>query len=161
MADYRTSDIINPMRIKRILGCGFTLAALATATAVVFGQASTQPSSSGAKTVTSSGLTIIELAPGSGAQSGDTVRVHYTGKFTDGTKFDSSYDSPNKEPIPVRLGGHRVIKGWEEALTGMQVGQKRHLIVPPDLAYGAKGRGKIPPNATLEFDIEVVGIQRE
>jgi peptidylprolyl isomerase len=149
---------------KRIGGGGICLVLLASA-ALLFAQPATAPSTpateSGEKTVTPSGLTIIKLAPGSGAQAGDTVHVHYTGTFPDGKKFDSSYDHPGKEPISFRLGSGGVIKGWEEGITGMQVGEKRHLIIPPDLAYGAKGRGQIPPNATLEFDLQLVGIQRE
>jgi FKBP-type peptidyl-prolyl cis-trans isomerase len=150
------------MQTRTLLRSGFSLVALAAATALVFGQASTQPTDgSGEKTVTPSGLTIVKLAPSTGAQPGDTVRVRYTGKLTDGTKFDSSDDHPGKEPISFRLGSGGVIKGWDEGITGMNIGEKRHLTIPPDLAYGPKGRGTIPPNATLEFDVELVGIQRQ
>lgn len=112
------------------------------------------------KTVTASGLTIIKLAKGEGAKPGDEVAILYAGKLTDGTPFDSSSEHDN-EPIRFALGTAKVIKGWDEGLVGMQVGEKRKLIIPPDLAYGVKGRGKIPPNATLEFEVELVGLNRK
>ena len=109
---------------------------------------------------TASGLTIIEVKAGDGdvAGKGDTVSVHYTGKLKDGTKFDSSYD--RNEPIQFVLGVHQVIAGWDEGIAGMKVGEKRQLIIPPDLAYGASGTpdGTIPPNATPYFDVELMGV---
>jgi peptidylprolyl isomerase len=125
------------------------------------GGSTSSPSSqpAGEKHVTPSGLTIVELSPGIGAKNGDIVRIHYTGTLQNGTKFDSSV---GKDPIELTLGAAQVIKGWEEGITGMQVGEKRHLTVPPELAYGARGRGdRIPPNATLEFDMELVGLFRQ
>jgi peptidylprolyl isomerase len=114
----------------------------------------------GERTTTPSGLTIITTAKGGGAKDGDQVFVLYTGRLTNGHVFDSSSLHGN-DPIKLTLGAHQVIKGWEEGFQGVQVGQKLTLIIPPDLAYGAAGRGSvIPPNATLEFDIEVVGIMR-
>jgi len=95
------------------------------------------------------------------AKVGDIVWVHYTGRLQDGTKFDSSYDHPGKAPFQLTLGEGRVIKGWEEGLLGMKVGDKRQLTIPPDLAYGANGRPPtIPANATLVFDVELVGLAR-
>jgi FKBP-type peptidyl-prolyl cis-trans isomerase len=118
---------------------------------------STQPS--GKTWKSPSGVTISQLAPPAGAQNGDIVRVHYTGTLTNGTKFDSSV---GKEPIEFTLGAGQIIKGWEEGIAGMQVGEKRHLSVPPELGYGEKGRGeRIPPNATLEFDVELLGLFRQ
>ena len=105
-------------------------------------------------------LKIETLTPGTGdeAKSGDTVSVHYTGTLTDGKKFDSSHD--RNEPFDVTLGQRRVIAGWEQGLLGMKVGEKRRLTIPPDLGYGAKGAGAvIPPNATLVFEIEMLGIR--
>jgi FKBP-type peptidyl-prolyl cis-trans isomerase len=120
--------------------------------------AATQPTSR----VTASGLTIIEVAPGKGdvAAAGDNVSVHYTGKLADGTKFDSSYD--RGDPIKFVLGQHNVIAGWDEGIAGMKVGEKRKLIIPPDLGYGAAGTpgGPIPPNATLYFDVELMGVDK-
>jgi FKBP-type peptidyl-prolyl cis-trans isomerase FkpA len=110
---------------------------------------------------TAGGLVIDEVKPGEGATAtkGKTVSVHYTGRLTDGTKFDSSYD--RGQPIDFPLGGGVVIKGWDQGIEGMKVGGKRKLTIPPDLAYGARGTpgGPIPPNATLVFDVELVGVR--
>jgi peptidylprolyl isomerase len=120
--------------------------------------ATTQPA--GEKVTTPSGLTIITTQKGSAAQKGDTVTLLYTGRLQDGRIFDASNLHGN-EPIKVVLGAESVIKGWEEGLLGVQVGQKLTLIIPPDLAYGSAGRGQvIPPNATLEFDLEILSISR-
>lgn len=119
--------------------------------------ASTQPA--GRRETTPSGLTIIYTAPGSGAQNGDRIGVHYTGRLQDGTVFDSSHK--RGEPIQITLGAGQVIKGWDEGIVGMQVGEKRTLIIPPNLAYGSESRGEvIPANATLTFDIELVSLRR-
>lgn len=98
------------------------------------------------------------------AKVGDTVNVHYTGKLTDGTVFDSSI--PRGQTFEFRLGEGRVIAGWEEGVKGMKVGEKRTLTIPGNMAYGSSGvpnRGKegylIPPNATLVFDVELVSIK--
>jgi len=113
----------------------------------------------GAK-VTSSGLAykIIKKGTGAKAEAGMTVSVHYTGKLSNGTKFDSSYD--RNQPIEFELGRGRVIKGWDEGISLLNVGSKATFIIPPDLAYGARGAGGvIPPNATLIFDVELVEIK--
>ena len=108
---------------------------------------------------TPSGLEYTDLAVGTGPwpKKGQTVVVHYTGRLTDGTKFDSSYDS--YEPAKFVIGIRQVIKGWDEGLATMQVGGKRRLVVPPALGYGSKSTGKIPPNSTLVFEIELLGIE--
>ncbi len=111
-------------------------------------------------TVTESGLAYKITKKGSGpkAESGKTVSVHYTGKLTDGTKFDSSYD--RNQPIDFPLGQGRVIKGWDEGVALLNVGSKATFIIPPDLAYGARGAGGvIPPNATLIFEVELVHVK--
>ena len=113
----------------------------------------------GAK-VTSSGLAykIIKKGTGAKAEAGKTVSVHYTGKLSNGTKFDSSYE--RNQPIEFELGRGRVIKGWDEGISLLNVGSKATFIIPPDLAYGARGAGGvIPPNATLIFDVELVEIK--
>jgi cyclophilin family peptidyl-prolyl cis-trans isomerase len=106
---------------------------------------------------TPSGLKYVVEKEGSGditPQTGQNVTVHYTGKLMDGKKFDSSYD--RGKPIDFSVGKGQVIKGWDEALLGMKKGEKRTLIIPSNLGYGPSGRGPIPPNATMIFDVELV-----
>lgn len=109
---------------------------------------------------TDSGLTYIVTKRGTGAQlkAGETVAVNYTGLLTNGTKFDSSLD--RGQPISFELGAGRVIKGWDEGLQKLHVGDHATFIIPPDIAYGASGFAPvIPPDATLVFIIEVVGVK--
>lgn len=106
-----------------------------------------------------SGLMWLTLSAGDGPSptTTDTVRVHYTGWLLNGAKFDSSYDHPGGGPTQFRLDG--VIKGWIEGVSTMKVGEKRKLIIPPDLAYGSGGVPGIPPNSTLVFDVELIEIK--
>ncbi|QQS16257.1 MAG: FKBP-type peptidyl-prolyl cis-trans isomerase [Candidatus Moraniibacteriota bacterium] len=108
-----------------------------------------------------SGLKIETTQEGTGDQvvkSGDTITVHYTGRLMDGTKFDSSVDRGT--PFTFTIGAGQVIKGWDEGLLGMKVGEKRTLTIPADKGYGATGAGGvIPPNATLIFDTELISIK--
>jgi FKBP-type peptidyl-prolyl cis-trans isomerase FkpA len=108
---------------------------------------------------TPSGLIYVDEVVGNGASPKlrQNVSVHYTGTFENGTKFDSSVDRGH--PYTFQIGTGAVIKGWDEGIMTMKVGGKRKLIVPPNLAYGAAGRPpKIPPNSTLIFEIELVGV---
>lgn len=109
-------------------------------------------------TPSASGLQYIDLAEGAGAtpQTGQTVTVQYTGILTNGAKFDSSRD--RNQPFSFPIGVGRVIQGWDEGISTMKVGGRRQLIIPAALGYGSQGAGSIPPNATLIFDVEVLGI---
>jgi FKBP-type peptidyl-prolyl cis-trans isomerase len=110
------------------------------------------------------GLKYTDTKTGDGATAtpGNKVSVHYTGWLYNneakGAKFDSSVD--RGKPFQFTLGAHQVIAGWDEGVAGMKVGGKRTLIIPPELGYGARGAGGvIPPNATLMFDVELLGVQ--
>jgi FKBP-type peptidyl-prolyl cis-trans isomerase len=116
-------------------------------------------------TTTKSGLKYVDQQVGTGdvAMKGNTVSVHYTGwLYVDGkrgAKFDSSLD--RNMPFQFRLGAREVIPGWDEGVEGMKIGGKRELIIPPDLGYGAKGfPGAIPPNSTLNFEVELLKVSK-
>ncbi|MBI5901139.1 MAG: FKBP-type peptidyl-prolyl cis-trans isomerase [Rhodocyclales bacterium] len=108
---------------------------------------------------TASGLIIEDLVVGDGAEAtaGQHVTVHYTGWLTDGRKFDSSKD--RNDPFQFALGARHVIAGWDEGVQGMKIGGTRKLTIPSDLGYGSRGAGGvIPPNATLVFEVELLGL---
>ncbi len=130
--------------------------------------AGTGPGASGEKTgtmaenmeTTPSGLQYTDVKVGTGASpaQGQTAVVHYTGWLVDGKKFDSSKD--RGQPFTFPVGRGQVIKGWDEGVATMKVGGTRKLVIPPDLAYGARGAGGvIPPNATLTFEVELLEIR--
>jgi FKBP-type peptidyl-prolyl cis-trans isomerase len=102
-------------------------------------------------------LQIEDVTVGTGATvaAGDVVTVHYRGTLLDGTQFDSSIGGT---PLTFRVGGGSLIPGFEQGMIGMRVGGKRRLTIPPALAYGASGRGSIPPNATIRFEIDLLSI---
>jgi len=110
----------------------------------------------GREELTESGLRMIVHKDGEGPkpQKGQTVNVHYTGLLENGTKFDSSHD--RGKPFSFPLGQGRVIKGWDEALALMNKGEKRTIVIPPEMGYGSRSTGKIPPNSTLIFEVELI-----
>lgn len=134
----------------------FFMAALACC-AVFLAAAITE---AGRNLTTPSGLKVEILKEGNGpvAKKGQTVVVHYTGTLENGQKFDSSRD--RGEPFSFPLGAGQVIRGWDEGLALMNVGSRARLTIPPQLGYGSKGAGNvIPPNATLIFDVELLGVK--
>jgi len=111
-------------------------------------------------TQSQSGLQFKDTKVGDGVspKKGQTVIVHYTGRLTDGQVFDSSHK--RNDPFKFQIGVGQVIKGWDEGVITMKVGGTRTLIIPPELGYGARGAGSsIPPHATLEFDVELLGVE--
>jgi peptidylprolyl isomerase len=138
------------------------LVPLAALIAPAFAQ--TGKTQTGKTMTTPSGLQITDTKVGTGAspKTGQTCVMHYTGWLYEngakGKKFDSSVD--RGEPFEFKIGTHQVIAGWDEGVATMKVGGKRTLIIPPDLGYGARGAGGvIPPNATLIFDVELLGVK--
>lgn len=122
--------------------------------------AASDKSSSGQEVTTPSGLKYVDQVLGTGdvATAGKTTTVHYTGWLENGKKFDSSVD--RGQPFSFPLGAGRVIQGWDEGVQGMKVGGKRKLTIPSDLGYGPRGAGGvIPSNATLIFDVELLGVR--
>ena len=153
------------MRVSR-RACALPVlgAALAAAGFPKMGATRASAQNPGRTMTTASGLKIIDTKVGTGAspKTGQTAVVHYTGWLSNngakGKKFDSSVD--RNEPFEFPIGQGRVIKGWDQGVATMKVGGKRTLIVPPTLGYGAQGAGGvIPPNATLIFDVELLGVK--
>ncbi|MBX4209263.1 FKBP-type peptidyl-prolyl cis-trans isomerase [Candidatus Parcubacteria bacterium] len=105
------------------------------------------------------GLEIYDEQTGTGAEAkaGQTVTVHYIGTLTDGKKFDSSLD--RKQPFSFNLGAGQVIKGWDIGVQGMKVGGVRRLVIAPEFAYGSQAIGPIPPNSTLIFEVQLLGVK--
>lgn len=110
------------------------------------------------QTINGMKIEILKQGTGEGAKNGDTTTVHYTGTLENSTKFDSSLD--RNQPFSFVLGTGQVIQGWELGIAGMKVGEKRKLTIPSELGYGSAGIGPIPPNATLIFEVELLGINQ-
>ena len=125
------------------------------------GTAVTQPAPQTAPSNPQGGkLQIIneKIGTGPAVKKGDTVEINYVGTLTNGTKFDASADHGG--PFTTQIGTGQVIKGWDEGIIGMRVGGKRKLIIPPSLGYGSQAVGPIPPNSTLIFQVQLVGIKK-
>lgn len=143
-----------PQHLKTVL------IVLAVAAVVALGAYLFYPRGGPKEITTNSGLKYTDLVEGTGAspKRGDTVSVHYAGKLESGKEFDSSYK--RGEPSDFKIGVGAVIKGWDEGLMTMKIGGKRRLVIPGKLGYGPQGRPPdIPPNATLVFDVELMGIK--
>lgn len=125
-----------------------------------FAQQATPPATQATTAPTTAKLNVTTLKESDGAaKDGDRLFVHFIGKLADGTEVASSY--MRGEPVEITLGAADVLKAWDEGLVGMKVGEKRRLVVPPELGYGSRGQGSlIPPDAELVFDVELVGLQR-
>lgn len=138
-----------------LAGCAGTVKESSTA-------AGTMPAAAATSKVhkLASGLVYEDLVVGNGtmADPGLTVTVNYAGTLVDGTHVDSSAD--HGRPFTFQLGASAVIAGWDQGIKGMRVGGKRKLTIPPDMAYGARGSGdRVPPNSTLIFEVELVGVK--
>jgi FKBP-type peptidyl-prolyl cis-trans isomerase len=121
------------------------------------GQAASTPNSKTNQGDTQMQQTDEVVGIGAEAVAGKKVSVHYVGTLTNGTKFDSSRD--RNQPFSFTLGAGEVIQGWDQGVAGMKVGGKRQLVIPPALGYGAQAAGSIPPNSTLNFEVELLGVE--
>jgi FKBP-type peptidyl-prolyl cis-trans isomerase FkpA len=139
----------------------------ALSTFIACGGSDNSPSSTGGdgvSSITSLQVTDVKVGTGTEATNGKSVTVHYTGWLYNesapdkhGTKFDSSRD--RNQPFVFTLGAGGVIAGWDQGILGMKIGGQRTLVIPPSLGYGSRGNPPIPPNATLVFDVELLGVQ--
>ncbi len=146
------------MNKKILIGLVIVLIVVAVGAYVAFQPIKLTKQNSASYDIQSMKVEILKQGSGAEATTGNTVTVNYTGTLVDGTKFDSSLN-PGRTPFEFTLGQNRVIQGWELGVKGMKVGEKRKLTIPPELGYGAQGAGGlIPPNATLIFEVDLLGI---
>lgn len=151
------AHLIVPVALLALAGCRGDTTAPVLVENTVFADALGVDLSAMTRTGTGLYYQDIEVGNGAQAQSGSEVTVHYTAWISDGRKVDSSVD--RNAPFSFTLGAREVITGWDQGVTGMRVGGKRRLIVPPSLGYGAQSYGAIPGNSVLVFDIELLGMQ--
>jgi FKBP-type peptidyl-prolyl cis-trans isomerase len=148
-------------RNQRLIALFFVILVVAGLSYLAYSVFTPKKAAAPAAATTIGGMQIQDLTVGAGqaAKNGDTLSVHYTGWLADGTKFDSSVD--RGQPFEFTLGQGSVIQGWDQGMVGMQVGGKRKLVIPPEMAYGAGGAGGglIPPNATLTFEVQLLAIK--
>ncbi len=152
---YTKSNKSSSNNITKIV-VAVILAALVVGLVIYF----TRGGGTGGGTVTTaSGLKYVDEVVGTGPspKSGQNVTVNYTGTLENGTKFDSSFDHGQPFTFPIGVG--KVIKGWDEGVMTMKVGGKRRLMVPSNLGYGPSGNGTIPPNASLNFEVELLDVK--
>lgn len=125
----------------------------------LFSQSTTNPTPTNSMTDNQTGVQKEDIVVGQGevAAAGDLVTVNYIGTLTNGKVFDSSFD--RHQPFAFQLGVGQVIRGWDEGVAGMRIGGKRRLVIAPDYGYGANAAGSIPPNSTLVFEVELLGVQ--
>lgn len=160
LREQRRAARVKRRRQQRLIVIISILVIVGAFAALIYYNITKDQRTAGEMITTASGLQYQDLTIGTGqeATDGDTVSVHYVGTLEDGTKFDSSRD--RGQPFEFTLGEGGVIEGWEEGLLGMRVGGSRKLVIPPSLAYGSQAVGDIiPANATLIFEIELLGIQ--
>jgi len=150
--------------MKRVVMAGLACALAITMGVIAMSQEKKDNAPKPKEVTTASGLKYTDLVVGKGdeAKKGDTVDVNYTGwLFVNGKRGEKFDSSVGRAPFSVKVGEGRVIRGWDEGLQGMRVGGKRELIIPADLGYGARGAGGvIPPNATLDFEVEMLKISK-
>ncbi len=159
---YSTTKTPPPTRRDRQMRIIAIVIVLALAASAIAYLVTHRTKTGGTEVATASGLKYLDLTEGTGPspQTGQTVSVNYTGTLENGTKFDSSYDHPGQKPLEFQLGTPNIIEGWNEGIATMKVGGKRKLTIPPSLAYKAFGKPPdIPPNATLIFEVELLGIK--
>jgi hypothetical protein len=160
---YRAVDFMHKMRclVNRTISLALALITLLLAACVPANLPATTTAVPSVTPIppTSVPMEITDITVGTGAEAqvGSTITVNYIGTLADGTKFDSSYD--RNEPVTFQLKSGSLIEGWIRGIPGMKVGGKRHLVIPPELGYGAQANGPIPANSVMIFDVELLDVK--